>query len=344
MFRPTSCRSDAVMRTAIGVALVVLSACAAPAVAAPPPRANGPLTFVGLLRTDDPSTPFKWRRFTVDPSGRSLRSEPVHARVMNLVASPDGRRIAYQYDNTVYVARRDGGRARRVATHATDPSWAPGGERLVYAQVALDLPTQQVDGGLIVARVDGRGKHRLTRGSDRLPAWSPDGSTIAFVRDRSEHGCDGASSLYVTRSRGRARRQFAPGYSCGSVGRPDWSPHGDRLVVTLGRALSEVLGDEERDHSTDARAEARVGINTLRADGTHRRRLTTRNGDSPVWSPHGRQIAYHAHLSTCTGDQAPGDAVCAITPRGSARTIVAMPTAFSGALGLTWLPKSQPRT
>jgi|SRR5215216_2762471 len=325
------------------LAAALASAACGVASAAPAPKANGPLTWVGVLRSDDAQAPSSWRRFTVGPDGRPLRSEPVHAQVTGLVASPDGRRIAYQYGRQIYIARRDGSHPHRVAAHGTDPSWAPDGERLVYAQVAMDLPSRRIDGGLMVRRVRGGGSQRLTRGSDRFPAWSPDGTAIAFVRERSERGCDGASALHaIPPEGGRTTRLLSPGYTCGGVGRPAFSPRGDRLVFELNRSLSEVLGpgDEDRDHSTDARAAAQVGINVAHADGTHRRRLTP-NGQWPVWSPDGRQIAFHAHLRTCAGAAAGGDAVCAVTPGGAARTVVAMPRDFDIAHGLTWFPHAR---
>lgn len=122
-------------------------------------------------------------------------------------------------------------------------------------------------------------------------------------------GCTVASAVYVVRALGgRSRRLLAPGYSCGYAGRPSWSPRSNRLVLELGRALGESDG-RPRDHSTDALAAERVGINVIRADGSARRRIAP-PGQSPV---------------------------CRTTPAGTPpQPIATMPLQY--ASGLSWLP------
>ena len=54
---------------------------------------------------------------------------------------------------------------------------------------------------IATANLDGSGYRRLTdaNGSDILPAWSPDGSRIAFVSNRIVH--DGSSMTSQKRQR-----------------------------------------------------------------------------------------------------------------------------------------------
>jgi Tol biopolymer transport system component len=103
-------------------------------------------------------------------------------------------------------------------------------------------------------RPDGTGARRLAaRGA--APAFSPDGTTIAFADPRGWIAKVGAD--------GRSRRTVVRGH-----GAPAWSADGAHLVVT--------------------RAD---GLRLVRADGTGLRRLTRppelRHDLEPSWQPAG---------------------------------------------------------
>lgn len=84
----------------IGAAVIALTHSLGPARASAAPAESGTLTWVSSL--EDGRT----LRFTVRADGAGLRTEPVPRRMANVVASPDGRRIAYEYGRNVYVAAR----------------------------------------------------------------------------------------------------------------------------------------------------------------------------------------------------------------------------------------------
>jgi len=172
-------------------------------------------------------------------------------------------------------------------------------------------------------RADGSGQGRLTEGgggggtSSRdvffqfEPAWSPDGSRIAFTSRR-----DGRSHIYVMSADGSGTKRITSGPHQDAV--PAWSPDGrliafsrDHLlyVVTPSgdqlRRVTDSLGGEETDPawSPDGSSLAYVRrlpgyISTeiwrVRADGTGARRLTRLNGTSagPAWSPDGHRIVF----------------------------------------------------
>lgn len=149
---------------------------------------------------------------------------------------------------------------------------------------------------------------------DGTPAWSPDGSRIAFTRG------DGARSIYVMNADGSAPARLADGY-----GELTWSPDGSAIafssapggLATVSVADARVVPlfdwpgyDAQPSWSPDGRRVAFVSdyaaydfvydIYTMRADGTMPVRLT--NGFNmwpllryylhPAWSPDGSMIAF----------------------------------------------------
>ena len=78
---------------------------------------------------------------------------------------------------------------------------------------------------LFIARTDGTEYRRLTDDAyrDRGPAWSPDGSRIAFYSDRS-----GQYQVWTIRPDGSALTQVSSGPS--NPGIPVWSPDGTRIA------------------------------------------------------------------------------------------------------------------
>jgi TolB protein len=118
---------------------------------------------------------------------------------------------------------------------------------------------------------DGSNLTRLTNNNleDVLPAWSPDGATIAFASER-HHNWD----VYLMSPDGtdqrRLTRNAAPDQN------PDWSPDGSRVVF------------ESRRHRT-------WDLYSIGLDGSGLDRITTGATTldwAPAWSPDGAQIAF----------------------------------------------------
>jgi WD40 repeat protein len=117
---------------------------------------------------------------------------------------------------------------------------------------------------------NGTGERSITTqpASDVDPAWSPDGSKIAFTSER-----DGNREIYVMNANGAnpvRLTNLGP-----SDDRPAWSPDGARIAFVSTR---------------DGNAE----IYVMNADGTSPVRLTSNTAydADPAWSPDGSRIAF----------------------------------------------------
>jgi Tol biopolymer transport system component len=122
---------------------------------------------------------------------------------------------------------------------------------------------------LVVQHLDGSGRVSLTGGAGRAsaPAWSPDGSTVAFVSNR-----EGVAHVWLVAADGSGLRLLTPGLSSGD---PVWSPDGTQVAF-----LSGAFG------ATD--------VWTVSATGGPPRRLTTGGGQKGglAWSPRGSPLLY----------------------------------------------------
>ena len=127
--------------------------------------------------------------------------------------SPDSARIAFYSDEgnegiVVMNADGTGATALEINHPASNPDWAPTGERIYYAGDRGD-----VDSEIHRINADGTGTKRLTRrsGPDQSPSVSPNGRRIAYGRDWN---------LAVMRTDGTRVKTIHKGP--GDVYMPDW--------------------------------------------------------------------------------------------------------------------------
>src|SRR5256885_8849439 len=121
--------------------------------------------------------------------------------------------------------------------------------------------------------LDGSGLRRLTRhpGIDFDPAWSPDGTVIAFWR-ALHRGKRETRQIFVVNADGSGLRRLTWGANSEA---PAWSPDGKRIA--FARTASK-----------------RGDIWMMRPDGTGQQRVTggAADDDDPAWAPDGTAIAF----------------------------------------------------
>ena len=153
--------------------------------------------------------------------------------------APDGNLILFSTSSTTYVVDPNGTEPQKILDDATASVWSPDGQRLAY--VALDQNGRSV--GLGVARADGSDPHTVTQGDISEPAWSPDGSTIAFTR-----GGGTTSQISLIGLDGANERTIASGT------RPTWAPDSSWIAFAhFDQATSRLQAFVVRPDGTDQR-------------------------------------------------------------------------------------------
>ena len=120
-------------------------------------------------------------------------------------------------------------------------------------------------------RADGSRFRRITSGAafERYPRFSPDGTTVGYVSNRTNPRSERSYELYALRSTA-LRRLTSDRWIDDQL---SWSPSGRHIAFASNRGSG------------------RFGIWTMKANGADMRRLTS-NGSIPAWSPDGETIAF----------------------------------------------------
>lgn len=223
------------------------------------------------LFTMNPSAPGQ----TINGAVQLTHYSSSAAAVRGAVWSPDGSKVAYNYEaggsSGVYVVNADGSSATpttisAISTQATDPTFSPDGTKIAYS-IGQQVYIENADGSSAAPQT-------LTNGQCHSPKWSPDGTRIAcdYPKPFSQvdvHivNVDGTGTPVVLTS--TAQFSFAA-----------WSPDGTRIAY--------------RDTHDGGVGYYRVA----NADGTGDHALpmpASLNENAPAsWSPDGSRLTFSA--------------------------------------------------
>ena len=160
-----------------------------------------------------------------------------------------------------------------------NPVWSPDNAQLAFAS-SRDGGFSYISFNLYKMNIDGSNVVQLTGpakiiGNERSPAWSPDGSQIAF-----ESTASGITTfdIYVMNADGTGILQLTDGPSDNFF--PAWSSDGSQIAFVSARG-------------------GIYDIYVINADGTHLLQLTqdAANNSYPAWSPDGGWIAFASDRS-----------------------------------------------
>jgi Tol biopolymer transport system component len=210
--------------------------------------------------------------------------------------APDGRRIAYQKEDSVWIMELTTGSTRKVFSVPTEAAliggapyvlgWSPDGEwvGILYNPKGWDGPPEA-----LITRASGSGETihlpeepAYTSG----PVWAPNGSRVLYViADLDFSECMGPAhcgSLWIANADGSGRSQLLPPSFAFAIGATQWSPDG-QWVVFSGASLFE-------------RPELSYSLWLIKADGTTLLRLTdpypAGNDLDPMWTPDGTRVIF----------------------------------------------------
>jgi len=189
-------------------------------------------------------------------------------------ALPRNGKLAFLSNRRVFSSTAQGESLTAIIKdrRAGKPAWSPNGRWIAISCGS----TETSDAEICIMRPDGSDLKKITANEqhDDAPAWSPDGTEIAFVRD--------GALLTVNVESGEERTIVTP---LALPSSPTWSPDGEYIAASASAPNS--FGD--------------IFVVDVDTGGAVNITNTRRQEYSPDWSPAGDRIAFQAYEETAAG-------------------------------------------
>ena len=223
--------------------------------------------------------------YSMNPDGSDQINLTQHrAKDASPAWSPTGEQILFTSDRggieELYLMDADGTNVRQVFKKLIGrgfPTWSPNGKALAYHRFhTLSIYT---------ASSDGEDEEELADGL--WPAWSPDGSEIAFMAGEFVWGDNGnlrlpKARVQIINPQTHVEEALIPG-KIRMIG-PAWAPDGAQIAFSWsGREVGDPMG-----------------IYVVNRDGSGLTKIIDAGDDAsvhdPTWSPRGNELIYNKKI------------------------------------------------